>query len=543
MKFKDLVMYSEEEKAEAKPISPTAWRVIFFGVWIALLNILAVIYITKSEYIYFWDSATYWDIAKQIESGALMPNIFESLYGSIGSMNYNYTAGLLSAAVMHIFGNSRLVYVLTLVNLYLVPSMIIIYLIARKMGKAPEITLTLVMLLCPMLTFTAFVGFADVGGMIGCLLCFYWYGEKDGAKTSLWKFFAIGVMLVLIMIWRRWYAFFSLSFITAMFADCIINKKPWYGALITAAASALILILCFRDFTVNILLADYANLYSDYKFAVSTDFKLITRYFGVVYILALAAASGVIMVKKKDARALFMWIQMIVCACTFMATQTHGQQHLLLYTPSIIMLTIYVIKNITKEWMLVSAAALAAAHTVNVYIPYDQPSNIQDIKIYAPIPNFSMLPRYTEYAYPVLDLKLKLNEVIGEGETLGVLASSFDLNEDALRNAESSLGVAETREDYIVSLPQVDSRDLDLTAYGAVDYVLTASPAQTHLADGSQRIVEEALNDFEAQTGIASAFEEIYDFNTQIGDMNIRLYKRVRDIPEYEYTSLSKRIE
>ena len=63
---------------------------------------------------------------------------------------------------------------------------------------------------------------------------------------------------------------------------------------------------------------------------------------------------------------------------------------------------------------------------------------------------------------------------------------------DILINAEPSLGVKSIRDNYIVSLPQVDSRDRDLTPLYTVNYVPAASPAQTHLAEGSQTVVEEA---------------------------------------------------
>ena len=40
---------------------------------------------------------------------------------------------------------------------------------------------------------------------------------------------------------------------------------------------------------------------------------------------------------------------MIVCLFMFLSTQTHGQQHLLLYIPSLIMLTLISIRHITKR--------------------------------------------------------------------------------------------------------------------------------------------------------------------------------------------------
>ena len=71
-----------------------------------------------------------------------------------------------------------------------------------------------------------------------------------------------------------------------------------------------------------------------------------------------------------------------------------------------------------------------------------------------------------------MTLKKKIDTTVYDGDTLGVLASSFTLNEDILINAEPSLGVKSIRDNYIVSLPQVDSRDRDLTPLYTVNYVL-----------------------------------------------------------------------
>ena len=88
-----------------------------------MLNILAIIYITKSNYIYFWDDSTYWDIARKIASGAFSEGGFwHNVYNSVAEQDYNYIAGLPSALIVKIFGESRLAYVLGLVNLYLVTS-------------------------------------------------------------------------------------------------------------------------------------------------------------------------------------------------------------------------------------------------------------------------------------------------------------------------------------------------------------------------------------------------------------------------------------
>lgn len=524
----------EDEEFEKFTVKPWHKTAIYFLVIWAIVNILAVIYIKSSKFIYFWDDSTYWDLSRFVATGALKEGGFwHNVYNSIAELDYNYIASLPSALLVKIFGESRLVYVLGLVNMYLLPLFAVIYLLAKKVSKAPKIAAVITILLCPAMMFLAFNGFVDIGGLLMCLLCFNLYYVKKDKKIQvgegLWRYVLIGLLLVALMLWRRWYAFFSVSFVTAMIADCVLFRRKWYNAAVTISVVGLILLVFFRDFVFYKLLKDYGNLYSGYKFSVGTDFKLITRYFGIIYILVLAGGSIAAGVKKKENSTAFMWLQGIVCLMMFISTQTHGQQHLLLYIPSLIMLTLVVIKYITKEWMLIGISLLALLHSTFVYIPRTQPNNIQEIKHLALIPTFSMLPVSRDDTEEILALKRKLDYAVYEGDTLGVLASSFTLNEDILKNAEPSLGIKSVRDNYIVSLPQVDSRDRDLSALYNVNYVLAVFPAQTHLAEGSQTVVTEAVSSFENYTDIATAYEEIYDCETVIGDMTIKLFHRVRD--------------
>lgn len=168
--------------------------------------------------------------------------------------------------------------------------------------------------------------------------------------------------------------------------------------------------------------------------------------------------------------------------------------------------------------------------------------NIQGIKHMALIPNFSMLPVSRDDTDEILALKKKLDTTVYDGDTLGVLASSFTLNEDILINAEPSLGVKSIRDNYIVSLPQVDSRDRDLTPLYTVNYVLVASPAQTHLAEGSQTVVEEAVNSFMNYADIATAYEEVPECETVIDGITIKLFHRVRDEHQADIKTFEARL-
>lgn len=531
MKYR-AIFKDEEEKEETKH-KRKAFRIStagFFMIFVLLLNLAAVLYIKLSHTIYFWDNATYWDISRQLARQTVDGEYWKNIYESIASQDYNYIAGILSAGVIRHFGEARLWYILSLVNFYLLPAYIMIYALACRIGKAPEITFLITFLLFPVMLFLTLNGFADIGGADICLICFLLYYPKNEKRFAVIRHIMIGVLLVFAMLWRRYFAFFAVSFITAMAADCLLFHKKKLPVILTVLTSGAVLFFGFRGFLTERLMRDYGTLYSGYKFALSTDFKLTARYFGAIFVVALFAAAVAVMIKKKDFRPLFMMIQIIVCFTMFVLTQTHGQQHLLLYVPSLAVMTIIAIRHISEIKLLTFTVILAMCQTVSVFVPRTQPGSIREIRYYAPIANFSMLPVKNSMADSILQLKNKLDKQIGNNQTLGVLASSFRINEDIIKNVQPSLGQKSSVNDYVVSLPQVDSRDKDMSAFYNVNYILAAFPAQTHLEPSAQRVVTEAVKSFEVYADIAEAYEEIPEFETVIDGITLKLYKRVKEV-------------
>lgn len=516
---------------------------IYFFVIALVLNFLAILYITQGKMIFFWDNATYWNISRRMVSGAMSEGGFwHNVYNSTVTEDYNYIAALPSALVMKIFGTSRLAYVIGLCNMYLLPSYIVIYLLAKKISKAPMIATTITILIMPCMAFITFVGFVDVGALLMCLLAYNLYYTRKDEKDKPWHYIIIGILIVFAMLWRRYFAFFGVSFITAMAADCILCKKKWYNTAITVATAVIILFVFFRGFVFERLMADYGDLYAGYKFSLGTDLKLLTRYFGFIFILGLLGCSVYTGASKKETRQIFPWIQIIVCFLMFISTQTHGQQHLILYMASFAVIMLLTVKHITKEWMFLTVCAVAVISSLFVYIPRKQPQNIQEIKLLSPISSFSMIPQKRTDTEEILRLKNDLDNIVIEGDKLGVLASSFTINEDIVKNVKPSMGIKETREDYIISLPQVDSRDRDYTALYNTNYVLLATPAQTHLAKENQTVVTEAVKSFENYADIAISFEEVEGFERELDGMKLKLFYRTKEVTPNQMREFESRV-
>lgn len=513
--------------------------VVFAAVFTA-----GMIYVSKSNTIYFWDDSTYWDMGRAVADGDLKGDFLRKVYDSIGADDYNYLAALPSAAWMTLFGQSRVSYVAGLLIMYVLPFFVLVYSLAKKLSKAPRFAFAASVFMIPATAFLAFSGFVDVGGLLIIAACYNLYYTRDGTANEIWRYIVIGILLVLLMVFRKYFAFFSVSFLTAMAMDCILFKRKWRNLIAAGASAAILLCTVFMPFLTGILLKNYVALYEGYSYSVGTDMRLITRYFGMILPLLLFIVPFASAARRQEYRPIFAWIQMLVCALMFMATQTHGQQHLTMYIPSLTVLVLFLTNVISKQWMLIAVCLLACVNSVNTYIPREQPGNIQDIDHMALIPDFSMLPKHREDTEAVLALKRDLDRAVPEGKHCGVLSSSFLLNDSILRNVEPSIRAGITRDpDYIVGLPEVDSRDSGrLEELYTADYILVASPAQTHLAAGEQTIVDEAVASFENGTDIAESFEEVAGFARELDGFTVRLYERVDDVGLYQRSLFEPRL-
>ena len=536
----DILKRLEEKDSRSKSVNKFIKHMDLYlvGGVMLLTLIFALVYVLRSKIVYFWDNSTYWDIGRMLAQKPLNFDMLKEVYVSIGTSDYNYFLAFPVALWMKIFGITRISYILAIIVMYVVPTEILIFLMCKKISKAPRFAYVITVLIIPALTYLAVIGFIDVACVFLGLLCYYLYFTDVLSNHKCIKSVIIGILLVFVMISRRYFAFFAVSFLTVIAIDAILFKRDIKHLIITVVTTVAVLLICFYPFFTNILLKDYGTLYAGYKYSFGTDMKLITRYFGLIFLLFLVVAVIYSAVKNKNLNAVLALLQAVVCAVMFISTQTHGQQHLLLYIPSLVYLVIICINSINKIWMLLLVIFIAISNTVSPAIKRVQPQNIQEIKHIALFPKYSVTPPKREDINDIIALKRALDKKIPEGETCGVLSSSFVLNSSILINAMPSLNLSDERTDnYIVGLPEVDSRDYwRLNEIYNCDYILVAYPAQIHLPQNEQTIVTEAVSSFANNTDVSNAFECINDFAGKVGDIDVKLYKRIRNVHETEKT-------
>ncbi len=498
--------------------------IIFTICTAVLLNLIGVLYCLNMKRIFVWDNAGYFLTVQKLD--ALFPSFeyFKEVYRSVFETDYNYIIAIPASIFCKIFGVSRLSFVLSIMNLYVLPLILLIYGLSKSVWKT-----VFVFAAIPYIIFAANTGFIDIGGVLFALLAAVLFFKEKPALS--------GVLLALCVLLRRWYSFYALTFIITSLFWCI-SKKRIKDFVIQGCFFAFVLLFFAQDFVTQRLLADYSYAYSAYSLGMGTDLKIFTRYFGLLLpVFALVYS----ICKKSFKQELFMAVQGALCFILFTSLQTHGQQHLALYCPAFL---IILLSALSKKKALVPLCICCAMQTASTFIPRVQPRAIGEIKSVSLLPTFTLLPPVDTDAESFLPVAEYVDEIGSMGKTVCFLASSVEMNYDTLRNVEISLSKKynKDRESYYLPISDVDKRDgLSNTLFEA-DYVLVPSELQIHLAEEEQRVISVPYKYILSEENIGTAYEKQEKEFTLASGRKIYVYKRIRDIESHEITALETEI-
>lgn len=535
--------------------------VLFIGLLILTLNLWVFLYSQNSATIYYWDNAGYWKtshaLAKIWETDGLFV-LLNTVRNSVLSLDYNYIILLPMLPWVGLFGQSRYIFLASITNMWLLPVCLLLWLTLKiHLGGKARLTLlcsVLTLASAPMLLYAVLIGFIDVGGLVPASAAMFLY-VLDRGKNRFGHFFAAGFCLAFTILLRRWFAFWALAYLLILLIDCIALRRNAVPLIACAAGCVFPLLFFFQTFVSGKLMADYGQLYSAYSQGIRNDFMMLFRYFGVIILLALLVGVIRMIYRRSEHRSavLFSLLQAILCFVLFVRVQNHGQQHLLLYVPSFLCIVMLVVSDILdwepKQIKRKTAAFLAvvlcsASALLSPFVPRVQPTTYDGLVFPSVLPSFSFHAPKREDAYTIVDLMRCLDTFGAQGQRVGVLASSFVINQDILVNAEDSLSlprVSETSRSYLVSIPAVDQRDGWSNNIFSCDIIAVADPVQLHLGRENQAVVALPAEEILSGEGIGAAFEKL-DESYQLKDgITVYLYRKIRDITEEEKQALYAR--
>ncbi|MCD8192087.1 MAG: hypothetical protein LUD55_04760 [Oscillospiraceae bacterium] len=516
------------------------WRqmIIIF----VLLNAVTALYVATSRTVYVWDGAGYWSVAQNLAAEHLGRAQLREVLQSTISMDYNYLLAWPVSLVMRVFGGSRAVYLFCISNLYTLPALWGLCALAKDKKWGGLIIAGLL----PMLVYTGLVGFVDVAA---CALAVWAYVVYTSSAPAVSRGVFSGALLVGTFLLRRYFFFFAASFGVAALAVKLIYERRRWADFISLFVSCAV---CAVYFTPNFLAekvlgTDYGDIYSAYALGLSSDVKLLLRYFGIVLLVLLFALTVRGLVRGSSRPVLTLSaVQAVVCFAAFVMVQSHGQQHLLLYFPAAaaVLGSELTLPDISPRRRCASALAAAAVFGWCL-VPKAQPASSSEISVPRQIlPSFVFYGSEREDIDELIALADCVDSLSAEApKTAVVLASSSAFNSETLTNLRASLNLAQPETQTVIRYQgTVDKRDPFNWNTATADYLIIAGPLQTHLGEENQQVFALLARDVLSGEGVGAAYSCLPESFTISGGVTVYIYERIRDWTTEEYLGLSARL-
>jgi hypothetical protein len=526
-----------------------------FG-WLALLILVTVAiatpYVSSERFFYFWDFANYPN-----QTSELVAIFRESKLQAIRvllnsfSTEYNKLPCLPLIPFILIFGDSRLVYILSCVLVYLVPFSLVMGKIATKIIPIYPRTVfwstAFLTILIPPIWIATLRGYPDVGGavIIGLAILVY---LKDTKLRHRWQIPLIGFLLASAILFRRYYAYSARAFIVAMalqgllvfstevrnYPKRALQNLTRYGVLISliAVSSLATIVIVEPKFLYNLLTTNYRSLYASYErsiiFTVQRYGLLYSWLIWFLTFLGLSAGTltRVLVRSSVSFIAIFGSISLIQWGLFAKQQGIHyGTQFAFLVSLGVtaFIWTSWIILKRKVRLLILSAGLLFLISNLAIGLTHLGNFNGSFRSLFAashpPLvrQDYDEFVRFIEY----------LREIAPNQEAIYIAASSGILNKNLVEEAEKQLYGKENRKLNVLNTPVVDSRDFyPLNNLLKSEYVVVTSPLQYSLPPQEHDVVTVVRDTFAKNWELAQDFEQLSEQLILDKNVIVNIYKR-----------------
>ena len=535
-------------------------------VGLLLLDWYAANFVRAERTLYHADQVAYWAfsgrLAQQLR-GAPWEAV-RSVAWSVATADLNLLPSVPVSLSMAIFGNARLVYVLSVLSLYGAAVLLALaLLVARGADGALRgghvAALGCAVLLLPTLWRPALIGYLDLGGVGLALVILALYLGQGRRPFATRMLLLIGALLALLVLFRRWYAVWALAFAITVVIDGVAGwwlardrsrqglvaaaRVPFWIGLACAATLA---VLAF-PVMVHKLTTDYADIYSAYggRGGIAHRLGEVLVEYGLAPLALCAGAAGLLLRWRETRRlALFLVPHLVLTYLVMVRIQDHSPQHWYLYAPGLLALTALALARVVGQaWparsriaCLAAVALVGIAATLGMYWP--RAGRLADAAGTL-LPGHRVRPAIRHDLDQVERLLLFLDELTAASPgPIYVLSSSGVLAEQMLSFANWSLGTSFRSPALVLQASHVDKRDGFPRGLLAARHVLVASPVQVHLRPADQQVVVVPAEAFLEGRGLARAFRQHRPRFTLEGGVEVLVFTRVRPFEPAEIEEL-----
>jgi len=527
--------------------------IIFSLSSLLVITIVLFLHLRQEDFIAHWEYGGYWK--KTLELKSLMQNdpnsILPFVYDSINTMDYNYLLQLFLQTPLIIIGDSFARYVLCVYIVFLVPFNILLFsflLMIFDDLKIQNFYLTILSALVIM-TFSSnliplVLGYIGSGALILILTnIILWYCGVFDKRLSPYAIFT-GVSLLLIVLMRRWYAFYVLAFFISYGIQVLWkNRKDIKQAipgLLNLFVSGIIALglffVFFRPLLVTFLTSNHSLDYSVYQYDANIFSLLmgLVKHFGSVY-SALVVIGVYYGFKNKQLQPLTLvsLASIVFIIIVFTSIQSFGDHHFyLINIPFLILLILGLLQVFVwlrkTLWQRLFVGAISLLLLVNISSDLFSIDN--------PIIAFSntliarSLPDKInrEDIDKVQQVTLFLKNNVGEASVY-VLASSPLFSDDILENA--LLPDELTPIKNLALTKSIDLRDGIPADFFSYQYIVVADPIQVQFSQAdSQNIVILANQFIDQDSSLHQFYTKLESYDIGYG-ITVSIYRREAEVP------------
>jgi hypothetical protein len=524
-----------------------------------VLDIYAIRFVAAEHTLYRADLLAYWSycsgLAAQLASDPW--SAIKSVAYSVAQSDLNLLPSAPLALVMAVFGDSRLAYLLSIINIYGLAVIAALLVALRRITPGTQTPSPAAvaaaalgaLLLLPTLVRPVFLGYLGLGGVaLGIvILALYLKGE---AEQSSWRLLLlIGFLVGFLVLFRRWYAFWSIAFCLIVVVDAVWalvrsgsrDRKSVLEAVRAPAVIGLSALATQLVLAAPITLRRLAPGYAEEFVAFTHHRDLLGRLkaaigeFGVLPI-ALIAASAVVLARRPATRRIGVLLPLHIVAtwALMVRLQDHSEHHWYLYSAATLLLLGFAMLRLPEMVggerravsLTVGILAVGLVVWAGVYLPTWAP--VADA-LGPVVPGARVRPQQRGDLAEVQRLLALLDERTADRQVpIYVIGCSGTLSDQTLAFANRSLGTEYRSVEAILSSSSIDRRDGFPRGLLQAVYVVVPQPAQINMRPEDQQVVLLPTRSFADGTDIALAFRRLEEEFLFEGGVRVSVFERVR---------------
>lgn len=524
---------------------------IFLAISFIALNVVLYFHLSQESFIPSWDFGGFYRKTLEFSDklNRSIPEAIDNIIESINYSEYNYVAEWFLYLPMKIIGGSFLRYGLSMVNSFLMPTnllLVIFYLLlthGRKRNVFLDWTIYFAIIFFGPNIYSLVQGYIGSAGLFFILYLMVFIYLRKYEKINIPFAILTGLILLLLLIIRRWFAYWVVSFFIAMVIPYIfIKEKRKYlipvlvNCLIAGVVALGILIVAFNPLFKTITTYNYSEAYSVMK--ATGIGEIVLSFFGTYgYLYVGLMILGIVKSYKKEEFyiSIMCVVQIVVSIILFNQVQRFGSHHYyIINIPCMILIVFgmsYLIEILTKKVLMISLIVFNGLSLFNyqktLLLKNDvlQPAyKVTNTLLSEPLP----MIRITEGIDEIQALVSRLNNQAGEYDYFYTIASSSLFNEDILRNALLPYDINGLKN--VIPASIYDLRDYLPKDFFNYQYIIVSEPLILQFKEEEQRVVS-ILGHFILSDSIASDYYKLIEDIIITNGIHIKVYRRTDTVP------------